>query len=263
MRALYFTDTYPPQVNGVSVVTELSVRGLEARGWEVGVVAPRYPAGADGFGGTRPEVLLAPASWAFPKYPEIRVMAPAWIRALETARRFAPDVVHCATEFVGGRLGQWVARKIGVPIVTSYHTDFGRYMASYGVPRLQGAMTRYLTRFHRRAARTLTPSMATRAELLDRGIDRAIVWGCGVALLSVALLSVALLRVALCRSFTAPVTSPVATVCAARSFSATDFGVAVVTAAGDEFGSTSATSFALARLRSSRLIFVGSGRFRV
>ena len=180
MRALYFTDTYPPQVNGVSVVTELSVRGLEARGWKVGVVAPRYPAGADVFGGTRPEVLLAPASWAFPKYPEIRVMAPAWIRALETARRFAPDVVHCATEFVGGRLGQWVARKIGVPIVTSYHTDFGRYMASYGVPRLQGAMTRYLTRFHRRAARTLTPSMATRAELLDRGIDRAIVWGCGV-----------------------------------------------------------------------------------
>ena len=96
--------------------------------------------------------------------------------------------------------------------------------------------------------------------LLLLAAERQLVWGRGVALLGVALL-----RVALCRSFTAPVTSPVATVCAARSFSATDFGVAVVTAAaaGDEFGSTPATSFALARLRSSRLIFVGSGRFRV
>jgi glycosyltransferase involved in cell wall biosynthesis len=81
---------------------------------------------------------------------------------------------------MAGRLGQWVARKLDVPIVTSFHTDFGRYMSSYGVPRLQGMMTRYLTRFHRRADRTLTPSMATRADLLERGIDRAVVWGCGV-----------------------------------------------------------------------------------
>jgi hypothetical protein len=30
-RVLYCTDTYPPQVNGVSVVTALSVAGLRAR----------------------------------------------------------------------------------------------------------------------------------------------------------------------------------------------------------------------------------------
>ena len=48
MRVLYCTDTYPPQMNGVSVVTALSVAGLTRRGWECAVVAPRYPAGADG-----------------------------------------------------------------------------------------------------------------------------------------------------------------------------------------------------------------------
>ena len=41
---MYYTDTYPPQVNGVSVVTALAVSGLRARGWKVAVVAPRYPA---------------------------------------------------------------------------------------------------------------------------------------------------------------------------------------------------------------------------
>ena len=32
MRVLYCTDTYPPQINGVSIVTELSVAGLTRRG---------------------------------------------------------------------------------------------------------------------------------------------------------------------------------------------------------------------------------------
>ncbi len=45
MRVLYCTDTYPPQINGVSIVTELSVAGLSRRGWDCAVVAPRYPAG--------------------------------------------------------------------------------------------------------------------------------------------------------------------------------------------------------------------------
>src|SRR5674476_63751 len=35
MRVLYCTDTYPPQVNGVSVVTAISVAGLRERGWDV------------------------------------------------------------------------------------------------------------------------------------------------------------------------------------------------------------------------------------
>src|ERR1700674_5141653 len=42
-RVLYCTDTYPPQVNGVSIVTARTAAGLRARGWKVGVIAPRYP----------------------------------------------------------------------------------------------------------------------------------------------------------------------------------------------------------------------------
>ena len=46
MRVLYCTDTYPPQMNGVSIVTALSVSGLARSGWECAVAAPRYPAAA-------------------------------------------------------------------------------------------------------------------------------------------------------------------------------------------------------------------------
>ncbi len=180
MRALYFTDTYPPQVNGVSVVTHLSVQGQAARGWDVGVVAPRYPDGPDVFGAGSHHVLLQLPSIPMPGYPDIRLAAPRLGKAMAAARRFRPDVIHCATEFVAGWLGQQVARRLAVPVVTSYHTDFARYTRAYGMPWLEGPMTRYLTGFHLRARRTLTPSRVTRGELVARGIDRSMVWGCGV-----------------------------------------------------------------------------------
>jgi glycosyltransferase involved in cell wall biosynthesis len=96
------------------------------------------------------------------------------------ARRFAPDLIHCETEFVIGRLGQVAARVLGMPLVTSYHTDFGKYAASYGAPWLRGWVSTYLARFHGRARRTYTPSEAAAAELRRLGIAHGEVWGRGV-----------------------------------------------------------------------------------
>ena len=182
-RVLYCTDTYPPQVNGVSVVTGLSVAGLRARGWEVGVIAPRYPSDpprgvrvfVDDFGGA--DLYVPVPSVAFPPYPDIRLAAPSYARIAEVIRRFRPDVVHCATEFMIGRLGQTAAHRAGVPMVTSYHTDFSRYADAYGAPWLRSVVSGYLARFHRRARRTFTPSAAAREDLLALGVRDVEVWG--------------------------------------------------------------------------------------
>jgi hypothetical protein len=61
-----------------------------------------------------------------PKYPELRVTVPDVWTISRAARRFQPDLVHCATEFVVGRIGMWAADRMGVPVVTSYHTNFGQ-----------------------------------------------------------------------------------------------------------------------------------------
>src|SRR6478672_2808932 len=110
MRVLFCSDTYPPQVNGVSVVTAISVRGLTARGWECAVITPRYPDGTenpfarDGLGGD--EVALSIPSVAMPTYPDIRLAAPDYPGVLDVVRRFKPDLIHSETEFVIGRMGQ-------------------------------------------------------------------------------------------------------------------------------------------------------------
>lgn len=182
-RALFCTDTYPPQVNGVSVVTALSVRGLVERGWEVAVVAPRYPTDRDpAFASERAldvRVTTVPST-VLPSYPDIRLAAPAMGTVQAVMRDFAPDIVHCETEFMLGRLGQAAATRARIPMVTSYHTDWSRYTVAYGVPWLRPTLARYLARFHRRARRTYTPGLLARDELGAMGVREVEVWGRGV-----------------------------------------------------------------------------------
>jgi phosphatidylinositol alpha 1,6-mannosyltransferase len=177
MRVLYCTDTYPPQVNGVSVVTAISVDGLRERGWDVHVIAPKYPDEASQ--PSDPNLLSIPSA-SLPLYPDVRLVAPDYSAVRQTVDRLRPDLVHCTTEFLVGRLGQIAALRAGVPLVTSYHTDFSRYMSKYGVPWLAKPVSRYIARFHKRARRTFTPSKASRADLVALGVPDVLVWGCGV-----------------------------------------------------------------------------------
>lgn len=182
-RVLYCTDTFPPQVNGVSVVTALSVAGLQARGWEVGVVGPSYPEPlTDAFGssGIQPDWRVDVPSVALPVYPDVRVALPARHALGRAVEAFQPALVHCATEFMLGRKGQEAALARGVPAVSSYHTDFSRYARAYGVPWLGDAVARYLARFHRRSSRVYTPGEPARRELAALGVSQVEVWGRGV-----------------------------------------------------------------------------------
>lgn len=181
MRLLVCTDSYPPQLNGVSVVTALTASGLRARGWQCAVVAPAYPAHAGTALAADPAIpLTSLPSVPLPGYRDVRVALPAWRRMRRAVRDFAPDLVHCATEFVVGRLGMAAARAEGIPVVASYHTDFVRYTAHYGIPWMRRPVMAWLGRFHRGAALTLTPSEAAHRDVAALGAARVAVWGRGI-----------------------------------------------------------------------------------
>src|SRR6266496_1933948 len=160
MRVLFCTDTYPPQVNGVSIVTALSVAGLTRRGWECAVAAPEYPEASRREWRGEPDPpgvqVLSLPSVALPRYPEVRLALPRASRVHRLTEAFRPDLIHCETEFTLGRMGQIAAARAGVPVVSSYHTDFGRYTEAYGVPWLRRRVSAYLGRFHRRRDRKST-----------------------------------------------------------------------------------------------------------
>ena len=125
-------------------------------------------------------VLECVPSVAMPRYPDIRLAAPSYMAIARLVRRFQPHLVHSETEFMLGRLGQIAGGRAGLPLVSSYHTDFARYAAAYGIPWMRGPISRYIARFHRRSRRTYTPSHPAREDLLRNGAGDVEVWGRGV-----------------------------------------------------------------------------------
>jgi glycosyltransferase involved in cell wall biosynthesis len=175
VRITLTTDTYLPEVNGVTTVLATMRRGLLERGHAVQVLAPAYPHLSQ----DDPDVHRA-RSIPCPPYPAVRLSWP-WGQGLAGAmRRFAPDLVHAVTEGPLGGFGRAYARRTDRPLVTSFHTDFPRYAGRYLGHWAIGPTRRYLRWFHGPARATQTPSDVTRAELQRLGLPRAVTWGRGV-----------------------------------------------------------------------------------
>jgi len=110
-----FTDTYLPTVNGVTYTVQTWRDQWQARGGHMDVVYPEsdhVPVA-----GEHPV-----RSLPFPFYEGFRLGMPRIPSAVHDA-----DVVHAHTAFSLGMAGKRLARKVDVPLVTSYHTPTGEY----------------------------------------------------------------------------------------------------------------------------------------
>lgn len=175
MRIALVTDTYTPQVNGVTTVVVRIANVLREFGHAVVVIAPRYP----GHAPAGIDELRIPSA-AFPPYPAIRLSLPQYGAVARFLDAFQPDVVHVATEGPLGLMGRRYAVRARVPLVTSYHTNFPQYARHYGAGALEPLVWNWMRWFHRPAVLTQTPGDAVVAELKQRGVGNPIVWGRGV-----------------------------------------------------------------------------------
>jgi glycosyltransferase involved in cell wall biosynthesis len=178
VRIALVSDTYTPQVNGVTTVNARIVQVLRAFGHEVVIVAPRYPANGKPVEPIDGELRIASAP--FPPYPAIRLSLPQFRTVAHFLDAFQPEVVHVATEGLLGLTGRRYAIKRQVPLVTSYHTNFPQYARHYGAGIAEPLVWKWLRWFHRPAVLTQTPGEAVRDELASRGIGQPVVWGRGV-----------------------------------------------------------------------------------
>lgn len=177
MRIALITDTYAPQVNGVTTVVRRIGQTVRDAGHAAAVVAPRYPGQSVTDDGTNE---LRVRSLPFPPYPSIRLSMPVHGGVARLLDGFTPDLIHVATEGPLGVVGRRYALRHGLPLVTSFHTDFPKYARHYGTPWLEPLVWRWLQRFHRPARLIHTPGEAVWTELRRRGLERAVIWGRGV-----------------------------------------------------------------------------------
>mgnify|MGYP001822105390 CR=1 FL=1 len=178
MRIALFTDTFVPSLNGVARVLGLLVEHANRKGHEIAVVSPVVE--DRDWPGTACHLRLPGIELPF--YREFMACRPYVGReGAQVLQAFAPDLVHLVTEALIGMAGRSWARTAGLPVVTSYCTNFPEYLAGYNLGLLERPVWSHLRRFHDEAVMSFCPSDATRRELLDRGFhDRFRIWGRGV-----------------------------------------------------------------------------------
>jgi glycosyltransferase involved in cell wall biosynthesis len=177
LRITLVSETFPPEINGVANTLGRLSDGLRQRGHHVEIVRPRQA-------GEVPEdndqQLLLCRGWALPGYPGLQWGEVSMHTLLRRWRRQPPDVLYIATEGPLGLSALRAARRLGVPVVSGFHTNFPQYSGQYGLGLLARLLTHYLRWFHRRTVATLVPSASQRVELERRGFERLALMARGV-----------------------------------------------------------------------------------
>ncbi|WP_432542374.1 glycosyltransferase family 4 protein [Kineococcus sp. SYSU DK002] len=179
MRVAIVTESFLPQVNGVTGSVLKVVDHLRAQGHQALVVAPGPGPShhAPSTGG--PVRVVRIPSAPLPGYAEQRVAVPGF-RLAQALHDFRPDVVHLAAPAVLGAQAATLAQRAGVPAVAVYQTDLPGYARRYGWHGASQAVWGWLRRVHEMAARTLAPSRHACAELVAHGFPDVSRWPRGV-----------------------------------------------------------------------------------
>lgn len=174
IRLAICTDTYAPQINGVARTLMRLAIAVRARGGTVRIFTTDDP------GATADQDVVRFASRPFWAYPQVRIALPGTHRLRRALQDFNPTLVHIATEFGIGLAARRAAGILGVPFVTSYHTNFAAYASHYRLGWLAVPGWHYLRWFHNGARRSYCPTESVRGELRQRGFQRVAVWSRGV-----------------------------------------------------------------------------------
>ena len=174
MRVAVVTESFLPQVNGVTNSVLRVCEQVQRHGGEVLVVAPgRGPAECAG------ATVVRTPSVPLPGYRDFRLGRP-WPHLARTLRAFSPDVVHLASPAALGAQAARTAHRLDLPVVAVYQTDLAGFARRYGLAGTEAAVWRWLRRVHRDAAVTLAPSTAAADDLRRHGVPRVARWGRGV-----------------------------------------------------------------------------------
>ena len=183
LRVALVTETYPPEINGVAMTIGRMVNGLISRGHSVQVIRPKQTWNDHPQMSRQFEEVLS-AGVAIPQYTGLKFGLPAKTKLMQLWKHRRPDIVHVVTEGPLGWSAVSAARKLKIPVTSSFHTNFHNYTKHYKLGFLKNTITGYLRKLHNNTMATLVPTKALAKELkrkkfknlmvLSRGVDTAL-----------------------------------------------------------------------------------------
>ncbi len=179
LRIGVVTETYPPEINGVAFTVARWVEGLRRRSHVVQLVRTRQGDQDAPASGDCPETLRLPG-FRIPGYPQLQGGWPARRAVLAQWRLARPDLVHIVTEGPLGYSALRAARRLSIPVSTSFHTNFQQYSRHYRIGWLAAPIMAYLRHFHNQGVQTLVPTGELAEHLQSLGFRRTQVLARGV-----------------------------------------------------------------------------------
>lgn len=177
MNVAIFTDNDFDKVNGVtttlSAVLRCAPAGMRLRIYTAAPIPVEQPE----------YLALRSFGVPIPFYNEMRMYVPRLLEYVERARADQIDVVHLTTPGPIGLAALYVAWRLNLPLVGSFHTDLAAYTALLSGSAWLGALMREYMRWpYSKCTRVLVPSHHTRELLVGARGDRSkiAVWSRGV-----------------------------------------------------------------------------------
>ncbi|MGL5407060.1 MAG: glycosyltransferase family 4 protein [Propionibacteriaceae bacterium] len=177
MRVGIVTESFLPQVNGVTNSVLRLMDHLRLRGHEAILLAPGNAATPKEYAGYPVTGL---PSLSLPGYTQVRVSTTPSFSVERLLEDFSPDIVHLAAPFTLGYRGVLATARLQIPSVAIYQTEVPTYAGRYGVPHAESLLWRRVRETHSLATLTLAPSSFAKQQLIDHGVPRVKIWGRGV-----------------------------------------------------------------------------------
>lgn len=158
LKIAIFSDSALPILNGVSISIDYLVTELRNRGHSVHLFTARHPKANRSEPNTyRFRAIETPWTKDYP------LAFPPFYRMLLKFRRHEFDVIHTHTPFTIGFVGMRWAESHGIPLVSTYHTLYDRYVHYIPyVPRryLRFKLAKHTNFYYNQADHVITPGDA-------------------------------------------------------------------------------------------------------
>lgn len=136
MRIGLFTDTYPPEINGVANSTYILKTELERLGHEVYVITTNSEGGISTHWEDDGKTLRFKGAELKFLYGYV-MTSPFHFKALQEIRQLKLDIIHAQTEFGVGIFAHICSSQLDIPLVSTYHTTYEDYTHYINFARLK------------------------------------------------------------------------------------------------------------------------------
>lgn len=164
LRIAIVTETWPPEINGVSLSVMQLTKGLQRRGHKILLIRPQQSEKNHSF---YPDQECVVRSQSIPKYPQMQFGWPQIFKIGQALDQFKADIVHIVTEGPLGLAALNQAKLRNIPISSGFHSSFHDFSRYFDMAFLVRPVRQYLKWFHNQTDLTLVPSEDTRQVLKD------------------------------------------------------------------------------------------------